>query len=366
VSIRNIYIDRGFVDHPETEKLISRLPDAQQRIVSDASEVYAEIEAAEDPVARGKEILFLTANRGAFVRPCPGTREYTCCGYWILHVGSFCTMDCSYCILQAYFHPPVLQYFINGQDLKRELHRALAEGVFRRIGTGEFTDSLIWELWTDRCRWLVDTFGAQHKAVLELKTKTVGIEFLREADHQGKTVMAWSLNTPRIIRSEERGTASLAARLRAAEQCQKWGYPVAFHFDPLVIYPDCDAEYREVVRNLFSRIPPDSIAWISLGSFRFMPALKALIQKRFPESKIVYGEFLPGLDGKMRYFRPLRLKLYQAVVEEIRRAAPDATIYFCMEDEGIWNRCLGIRPSQEGGLDRMLDRRVKDLCGLDP
>jgi spore photoproduct lyase len=273
-------------------------------------------------------------------------------------------MDCSYCILQAYFHPPVLQYFVNGDDLERELVRTLEKGDLRRIGTGEFTDSLIWNRWTDRCRWLVEFFGSQERAVLELKTKTADIEVLRHAKHQGKTVMAWSMNTPRIIRTEERGTASLEARLRAAGRSLEWGYPVAFHFDPLVIYPGCEADYREVIRTIFRTISPESIAWISLGSFRFMPALKALVRKRFPDSSIILGEFIPGLDGKMRYFRPLRLQLYQVLVEEILSVAPEATVYFCMEDEGIWEKCLGFRPSEKGGLDRILDRRAARLCGL--
>jgi spore photoproduct lyase len=46
------------------------------------------------------------------------------------------------------------------------------------VGTGEFTDSLIWEQWTDLTDYLVSRFSAQGRAVLELKTKTVNIEGL--------------------------------------------------------------------------------------------------------------------------------------------------------------------------------------------
>jgi spore photoproduct lyase len=52
--------------------------------------------------------------------------------------------------------------------------------------------------------------------VLELKTKSVNIGGLLDLDHRRKTILAWSLNTERVIRDEERGTASLDARLRAA------------------------------------------------------------------------------------------------------------------------------------------------------
>jgi hypothetical protein len=42
-----------------------------------------------------------------------------------------------------------------------------------------------------------------------------------------------------------------------------------------------------------------------------MPTLKPIIARRFPASKIVYGEFITGLDNKMRYFKPLRIALYR-------------------------------------------------------
>jgi hypothetical protein len=83
--------------------------------------LYQWINSAADPVGRGKQVLYLTRNKGGFLKPCPGTREYTCCDYQILHVASFCTMDCSYCILQSYFHPPLLQFFVNREDLDGEL-----------------------------------------------------------------------------------------------------------------------------------------------------------------------------------------------------------------------------------------------------
>ena len=205
-------------------------------IVANPQEVYDGVSAGGDPVEKGKRVLLLTNNRGAFVKNCPGTRTYTCCGYQILHIGTFCHMDCTYCILQSYFHPPVLQYFVNHNDLFKELEGICADKKIHRMGTGEFTDSLIWELWTDLSNRLVPFFAAQRSAVLELKTKTTAIDRLENLSHNRKTITAWSVNTSRIISEEERRTAPLTARLKAAAKCESWGYPLAFHFDPIVIY----------------------------------------------------------------------------------------------------------------------------------
>jgi spore photoproduct lyase len=358
-----LFIDRDVTAMPVTRAIAARL-NQPATTVDGIEQVTAAIRSAPDPIVAAKQLLYLTRNRGAFIRACPGTRSYRCCDYMILHIGTFCRMDCTYCVLQAYFHPPVMQFFVNREDMLRELDRYLDTGPERRIGTGEYTDSLIWELWTDTAQVLVPRFAAQDRCVLELKTKTQAVETLAGLDHRGRTIVAWSLNTERAVREQERGTASLAARLQAAARCAAWGYPLAFHFDPLLIYDGCEQEYEAVVHRLFDTLPAASVVWISLGSLRFMPALKPIVARRFPRSDIIYGEFVPGLDGKLRYFKPLRIELFRRVAAAIRARAPDTTVYLCMEDDEVWQRALGFTPDQRGGLPRMLDRAAVRHCGL--
>ena len=363
LPIKKLYIDQSIADSSQTNAICSRFRLSPQ-VIPDGRALFKTINDADDPIAHAKTILYLTQNKGSFIRKCPGTREYTCCGYQILHIGTFCTMDCAYCILQSYFHPPVLSHYVNYHDMQAELENLFSKETISRVGTGEFTDSLIWERWTDLSPFLVSEFSRQRRAVLELKTKTTMIDRMTGLQHNGKTVMAWSLNTERVIGREERGTTSLAARLRAAATCGSAGYPIAFHFDPMIIYEGCEEEYRDVIDQMFSRISPAHVIWISLGTFRFMPGLKPIIENRFPDSRMVFGEFIAGLDGKMRYFKPLRIQLFERMVSWIREAAPDVLVYLCMEDDEVWEKSFGFRPSERGGLSVMLDERAVSHCDL--
>ncbi|MDY6951135.1 MAG: DNA photolyase [Thermodesulfobacteriota bacterium] len=362
--IERLYIDDKVREEPGVVRIQEHLHRVPAVVVPDGSKVQEAVARRKDPIARGKRVLFLTQNRGPFVRKCPGTKSYLCCGYRILNIGTYCTMDCTYCILQAYFHPPVLQYFVNHEAMFKELDLLFSseEPGFHRIGTGEFTDSLIWEPWTGLSKALVPCFARQDRIVLELKTKTSAVENLEGLVHNRKTIVAWSLNPPSVINAEERGTASLRARLGAAARCEAWGYPLAFHFDPLILYEGWEKDYRRLVKELFKSVSADNVVWISLGSFRFMPSLKRLIQKRSPRSKIVYGEFVPGLDGKMRYLKPLRIRLYQKIVGWIKELAPDVVVYFCMEDNEVWEKTLGFVPDDAGGLPKMLDKSAARHC----
>ena len=363
MKIETLFIDRSIPRDEEVDHILSRLAPAPQTVDS-SRVVYDHINQAADPISTAKKTLYITRNRGAVIKECPGTCEYTCCDYTILHSGTFCTMDCSYCILQAYFHPPVLRYFAGLDMLKQALDRVFKQEKIFRIGTGEYTDSLIWEPVSLLPRFLVDTFSGQDNCLLELKTKTVNIDSLLDLDHNRKTVLAWSVNTPEIIRSEEKGTAALSARLKAAQKAEAAGYPLAFHFDPVVIYPGCETGYLRVIRSIFTHVNPENIVWISIGTFRFMPKLKPIIEKRFRDSTICYGEFIPGLDNKMRYFKPLRLSIYRAMVSEIKRIAPDVFVYFCMEDREIWQKTMNFFPENEGELGFLLDQSAARHCGL--
>ena len=363
MGIKHLYIDTSVTDFPASRDFAARLG-LEPQYLDDPQPIFSRIKASSDPWQTGKEVLWLTRNRGEFIKKCPGTRDYTCCGYQILHIGTYCTMDCSYCILQGYFHPPFLQYFINFDDLTTELDKRLADKETLRIGTGEFTDSLIWEPWSGLTSQLVARFARQNVSVLELKTKTVAVNQLEGLHHNRKTILAWSVNTPRIIQSQERGTASLASRLKTAARCCDWGYPVAFHFDPMIIYPGCAQEYIDVLDLILEHVAAENIVWISMGTFRSMPALHPIIRRRFPDSKITYGEFIPGLDGKMRYFKTLRIDLYRRMVDRLNAMAPDVLMYLCMESDQVWRQSFGFAPQEKGGLAAMLDAAATSHCNL--
>lgn len=365
MNIQTLFLHDSVPVDNEVEYLISKLKLSPIKI-SDSNQVYSFINEAEDPILQAKKTMYISKNKGAVIKECPGTSHYTCCDYTILHTGTFCTMDCSYCILQAYFHPPVLQYFAGFQTLETSLDNYFNSKKIYRIGTGEYTDSLIWEKISLLPEFLIKAFGKQDNCLLELKTKTINIDSLLELEHEGKTVLAWSLNTPEIIKSEEKGTASLSARLKAARKAEQKGYKIAFHFDPIVIYPGCEDEYTNVIKSIFDHISPDNIVWISLGTFRFMPSLKSIIQKRFRNSTICYGEFIQGLDNKMRYFKPLRIEIYQIMIDCFRKYAPELLLYFCMEDQEVWEKCLGFFPGREGGLGNLLDQSAVKHCSLNP
>ena len=115
-GISRVVVDAAVADSPVARRVGERLPHLK-------AEVLAEGEALSSGLAR-EDILYLKQYRGRFLRYCPGTSHYRCCGYQIIHIGENCPLRCSYCILQAYFQDRVLKVWANQDDLWRELDQA--------------------------------------------------------------------------------------------------------------------------------------------------------------------------------------------------------------------------------------------------
>jgi spore photoproduct lyase len=357
--ITELHVEEDCLRLPYTREIIARCGLPVQVLKQGATPAVPGIYPGN--LINGKHHLVLGKNRGTFFKPCPGTREYRCCDYQVLNIGQGCPMDCVYCILQAYLNNPWISFFVNTEDMFAELEQTLAVSgeQFFRIGTGEFTDSLALDSLTGLSRYLVEYMSKQKKAVLELKTKSAVIGNLKNLDHKGRTIVAWSLNSPPIMAVEEIRTATVEQRLEAAARCADWGYKLAFHFDPIIFHEGWEDGYKKTIKTLFASVPADAIAWISLGALRYLPALKNIATDRFPQSRFFYEEFIDGLDGKNRYFRTRRVAMYKLIADELAKyVAPKTCVYFCMENDAIWQEVFGFSPEERGGLATMLDQTV--------
>lgn len=349
----HVYVEEEVVDLPLAKRVLSRLPGVRPVILA-AGEAPPQLEEGE-----AHHALLLARQRGRFVKSCPGTKGDLCCGYLNINVAMGCDLGCEHCVLQGYLSKPITTLFVNTEDLWHELDELMQQtGRVVRIGSGELADSLAFDHLTDLNQELVRYFAEQRQGLFELKTKSDRIEPLLEIDHRGRTVLSWSLNSEAMRTAHRAKTAPLTKRLEAARRAQEAGYRLGFHFDPLIWYEGWQQDYQEVVDQLFHVVRPENIAWISLGALRYPAQMDRLIRTRYPGSVLPVGEFVPGEDGKWRYFRPLREEMFRCLYQRIKLYAPQAAVYLCMESGLVWRRSFGWSPKDSAGLARLLDQRV--------
>lgn len=356
--VEQIWIADDAVDLPVTRSILARVSAEKILIGSEIAEEARRIDLQPDPLHSGKRILKLVRYRGAFVKPCPGTREYNCCGLKILNIGQGCPIDCRYCALQVYFNNPVMEVYVNLDDMLRELSSFLtreAPEKFFRFCTGEFTDSLALEPLTGYVGPLADEFSGRSNATLEFKTKSDYVEPFLELKNPRNIIVSFSMNAFSFSKTEEIRAASLQRRINAASRVASQGFKVGFHFDPIVPFEGWEHGYGETVDAIFSAVSPDSIIWISLGVLRFVPKLKDVITARFGPLRYFFDSFSPGLDGKFRLSPQRRIAIYRSLARRIRSHGPNTLIYLCMESQGIWRDSLGLEIRNNQQLEELLD-----------
>jgi len=356
-KIDHIYLDKNAARAPLARRILRTLRSIPVTIVTDKNAFLRNIE--KTPLIAGKKKLWLTNFKGPFLKPCPATGiDYLCCRYQILNAQTHCPLDCTYCILQNYLNVPLITVYVNIKNISREIDALITSQPQRlfRMGTGELTDSLALDGLTRFNEDLIHHVLGK-KMILEIKTKTVAIDHL-PAIPKSNVLVSWSMNPEAFIRTEEHKAASLEARLKAGKKILRKGYRLGFHFDPLLMLPGWEKHYAGVLEKLTSTIPEKEVMWISLGSLRYPPSLKKIIEERFPKTGITTAEFVKGLDGKMRYFRPERIKLYRHIYTETRKRWKDVFIYFCMENRPVWQDVMGFAPEDNGQLDYLFHENI--------
>lgn len=340
---KRIFAEESILEREWTKKFTLHFPEIEVTPVKKISEAL-NVFRKEDPLDvynKRSENIFLIEHKSAFTKRCPGTKGCIGCGYWILNVGFGCPIDCSYCYLQTYSNAPGLilpanieDYFSYIKEFDDKLNRRI------RIGTGEFTDSMALDTYTEYSKYLIPFFKDMKNMVLELKTKVKDIDNILEADPNENIVVSWTINPRNVANVYENGAATIDERIQAALSAVRKGYKVGFHFDPIIYYEGWEKDYKDIVEELFSyESLKKNTVWISLGTLRFTPGLNQIAEQRFAVSDMYYqGEFFVDVDGKLRYPREVRIDIYNKMIQWIKGLNVAAWVYLCMEFESVWSK----------------------------
>ena len=270
---------------------------------------------------------------------CPVASVKTrCCNLKTLDAVINCGFDCSYCSIQSFYHDNRILFHSELKEKLRNLE--LDPQKSWHIGTGQSSDSL---MWGNREGVLEDlmAFAADNpNVVLELKTKSDNVGEFLNLPVPPNVLTTWSLNTPTIIESEERLTASLERRLEAARRTADRKIPVGFHFHPMVWYQGWEEEYTRVIGKVTEMFSPDEVVTISFGTLTYIKPVLKLLRKRPIRSKILQMP-LEEAAGKWSYPLSIKENLFQTAYRAFSPWHGKVFFYLCMEDPSLWNTVFG-------------------------
>lgn len=295
----------------------------------------------------GKRTLVLAEHRSAVRQSAEDGNS--CPNYWHFSPYGFCPYGCAYCYLagtQGVRFSPTVKVFVNLPEILGEVDR-----VARQLGEptafylGKLQDGLALDPLTGYSRRIVSFFAEHPLARLTLLTKSADVSNLLDLDHRGHAILSWTVNPQAVVEAFEQGTPSLEDRIGAMEACVKAGYPVRAVVMPIIPVRDWETIYGEFVVAMLSRV---RLARITLGSICSYPHAMRLTERKLGRHNAISSHLdrqcRGSADGRARFPRRLRERIYRHLVQAIRRVDATLEIGLCLEETRILD-ALGMRAS---------------------
>ena len=168
-------------------------------------------------------------------------------------------------------------------------------------------------------------------------------------------VVSFSVAPQRMIDAEEKDEPRFQETQGRSKRAQDWGCFVGLHFDPVVIYEGFEKDYADLIDEIAGTLDLKRVIWVSVGCLRFTPPLmKLFLRER--RANLLHGEFIMGEDGKFRYLKAERIKVYRMLYGRLLEKEPGLFVYLCMERADVWRQATGREIETSEDLTTVLTR----------
>jgi len=329
--IDQIFVEQDIAEHQRVKDILTFFKNDQPILIDSIDRYFGK---TKKPYLQKKTNLniYIGTKKGQTVKLAP--TAYGLSGeshFYFIHAYN-CLYECSYCYLQGYFDTPDLVFFINHEDIQKEILSVANDNPGSWFHAGEFSDSLVLSHVTNEWESYFQLFSTLPHHKLELRTKSNNIKNLLNIKALPNVYISYSLSPQEAVKSYDFKTPNLKLRLEAMHQLAMAGHPLGIHLDPMIYGPNFKEQYMELLEMLFSRIKPSHIHYLSLGTVRFTKDVYRATQQNYPTSAIHHQKFAPSFDQKLKYAKPLRFWMMSFVQDLlIKHDLEKDKIYWCME-----------------------------------
>ncbi|MFT9848069.1 spore photoproduct lyase [Aneurinibacillus sp. REN35] len=206
-----------------------------------------------------------------------------------------CMGHCHYCYLQTTLgSKPYIRTYVNIEEILEQAGRYIEERKpdITRFEAACTSDPVGIEHITGNLKRCIEYMGQQAYGRLRFVTKYAHVEPLLDAKHNGHTRFRFSINADYVIKNFEPATSPFLDRIEAAGKVARAGYPLGFIIAPLYRFDGWQEGYRELLEHVEAMLPEEAKRDLTfeLIQHRFTKTAKAVIEKRYPKTKLEMNE----------------------------------------------------------------------------
>lgn len=271
-----------------------------------------------------------------------------------LNLVNGCMFRCAYCGFgRSITFPLDVERFIEGIGQVFTKHPEQ-----RLYKYSNMTDLPPFEPELDAVRPVVERFARESDRYVMLFTKSDNVDFLRDTDHRGQTIISWSISCDTSSRLIDARAATMEQRIDAMAAMQACGYIVRARLSPIVPIKDWRREYTELFETMFARAKPDIVTMELLG-WMDVDDVKAIIPpdmidpdalRDAEESREELAEHNWG-----PFTQATHEEVYRFCIETVKRISPETPVSVCHGTPDTWDAL--------GGMMRMTPGNYLCNCG---
>jgi len=206
-----------------------------------------------------------------------------------------CMGHCHYCYLQTTLgSKPYIRVYVNLDEIFSQAQKYINERApeITRFEAACTSDIVGIDHLTHSLKKAIEFIGQTEYGRLRFVTKYEHVDHLLDAKHNGKSRFRFSVNSRYVIKHFEPGTSPFEKRLEAAKKVAKAGYPLGFIIAPIYMHERWEEGYLELFERLSEQLHGIDIPNLTfeLIQHRFTKPAKAVIQKRYPKTKLDLDE----------------------------------------------------------------------------
>ncbi|MCO4793353.1 MAG: hypothetical protein KC493_06570 [Bacteriovoracaceae bacterium] len=329
-----VFVETAVKDHPRTLHILNKLK-SDPVLIGSIEDYFGRV---RKPYLQKRDNLnlFIGNKKGQTVKEAPNA--YGLAGdphFYFVHSYN-CIYECEYCYLQGYFNSPDLVFFVNHEDMAKEMELIISKTPKDKtpwFHAGEFSDSLALSHITGEISFYFDFFKAHPNAKLEFRTKSANTREIEKMSPLSNVITTFSLSPQERTLKTDKSCPPASTRILSMQKLYKAGHPLGLHFDPIIHTNNLYEEYEQLIDDISEKIPLEYFEYVSLGVVRFTKDVYRQVQLNYPNSDLLTEEFIKPEDGKIRYPGSLRKNILKSIQKLcIEKGFVEDKVYLCMEE----------------------------------
>lgn len=225
--------------------------------------------------------------------------------YLVPYTSSGCIAMCLYCYLVCNYNKcAYLRIFVNREEMLNKIIKTANESEQElAFEIGSNSDLILENIVTGNLKWTIENFRKAEKGYITFPTKFDMVDDILDVQGKEKVIIRMSVNPKEIIQKVELGTSPLEKRVEAINKLKEAGYKVGILIAPVIFVENWEKLYEELAiyleQNLSEAAKKDLFFEVIFMTYSYIH--RKINEEAFPGAIDLYNQELMTGRGRGKY-----------------------------------------------------------------